>query len=173
MAQQFQRHGSHNRRDGDSRCAALVFAPKQPASFFFARITSNPNGWPYWWAFIIGLLQAQWTFTGYDASASVSEETVNPGRRAPWGMVMSRSSFKRRRIPAAYRADSFNQRHLFGSERGRRERQSSPGCACNFRDRSGKPGGSYIFCARCDGNVVLRIGSRHLVLARNIRILAR
>ncbi len=69
--------------------ALLLFAPKQPASFFFARITSNENGWPYWWAFIIGLLQAMWTFTGYDASASVSEETVDPRRRAPWGMVMA------------------------------------------------------------------------------------
>ncbi len=69
--------------------ALLLFAPKQPASFFFARITSNDQGWPYWWAFIIGLLQAMWTFTGYDASASVSEETVDPRRRAPWGMVMA------------------------------------------------------------------------------------
>lgn len=69
--------------------ALLIFAPKQPASFFFARITSNDAGWPYWWAFIIGLLQAMWTFTGYDASASVSEETVDPRRRAPWGMVMA------------------------------------------------------------------------------------
>src|SRR5262245_19877487 len=69
--------------------ALLAFAPKQPASFFFARITSNEEGWPYWWAFIIGLLQAMWTFTGYDASASVPEETVDPRRRAPWGMVMS------------------------------------------------------------------------------------
>src|SRR5207253_10938122 len=50
----------------------LFFAPKQPAGFFFARITNNTEGWPYWWAFIVGLLQAQWTFTGYDASASVS-----------------------------------------------------------------------------------------------------
>ncbi|HWX39753.1 MAG TPA: amino acid permease, partial [Blastocatellia bacterium] len=69
--------------------ALFLFAPKQPASFFFARVTSNTQGWPYWWAFIIGLLQAQWTFTGYDASASVSEETVDPRRRAPWGMVMA------------------------------------------------------------------------------------
>ncbi|MGH9760960.1 MAG: amino acid permease, partial [Blastocatellia bacterium] len=53
------------------------------------RVTSNPNGWPYWWAFVIGLLQAQWTFTGYDASASVSEETVDPRRRAPWGILMA------------------------------------------------------------------------------------
>jgi amino acid transporter len=69
--------------------ALLLFAPKQPIGFFFARITSNTEGWPYWWAFIIGLLQAMWTFTGYDASASVSEETVDPRRRAPWGMVMA------------------------------------------------------------------------------------
>jgi amino acid transporter len=69
--------------------ALLIFAPKQPASFFFARVTSNDEGWPYWWAFVIGLLQAMWTFTGYDASASVSEETIDPRRRAPWGMVMA------------------------------------------------------------------------------------
>jgi amino acid transporter len=69
--------------------ALLLFAPKQPIGFFFARITSNTEGWPYWWAFIIGLLQAMWTFTGYDASASVSEETIDPRRRAPWGMVMA------------------------------------------------------------------------------------
>jgi amino acid transporter len=69
--------------------ALLFFAPKQPAGFFFARITSNTEGWSYAWAFVIGLLQAQWTFTGYDASASVSEETVDPRRRAPWGMIMA------------------------------------------------------------------------------------
>ena len=67
----------------------LLFAPKQPIGFFFARITSNAEGWPYWWAFVVGLLQAQWTYTGYDASASVSEETVDPRRRVPWGIVMA------------------------------------------------------------------------------------
>jgi len=69
--------------------AVLLFAPKQPLGFFFARITSNTEGWPYWWAFVVGLLQAQWTFTGYDASASLSEETVDPRRRVPWGIVMA------------------------------------------------------------------------------------
>lgn len=69
--------------------ALFLFAPKQPIGFFFERVTFNDQGWPYWWAFIIGLLQAMWTFTGYDASASVSEETVDPRRRAPWGMVMA------------------------------------------------------------------------------------
>jgi amino acid transporter len=69
--------------------SVFLFAPRQPLAFFFARITSNTQGWPYWRAFVVGLLQAQWTFTGYDASASVSEETVDPRRRAPWGIVMA------------------------------------------------------------------------------------
>lgn len=67
--------------------ALLFFAPKQPASFFF-RATGSTS-MPYWWAFMLGLLQAQWTFTGYDASAHVSEETVDPRRRVPWGMINS------------------------------------------------------------------------------------
>jgi amino acid transporter len=69
--------------------AILMFAPKQPVSFFFERVTHNTQSYPYWWAFIIGLLQAQWTYTGYDASASVSEETVDPRRRAPWGILLA------------------------------------------------------------------------------------
>src|SRR5262245_44508960 len=69
--------------------AVLLFAPKRPIEFFFVRITSNAEGWPYWQAFVVGLLQAQWTFTGYDASASVSEETVDPRRRVPWSIVMA------------------------------------------------------------------------------------
>jgi amino acid transporter len=41
------------------------------------------------YAFLIGLLMAQYTFTGYDASAHVSEETHNASRAAPQGIVMS------------------------------------------------------------------------------------
>jgi amino acid transporter len=63
----------------------LLFAPKQPVSFFVqTSVNARP---PYWWAFLLGLLQAQWTFTGYDASAHTAEETVDPRRRVPWGMV--------------------------------------------------------------------------------------
>ena len=69
--------------------ALTLFAPKQPLGYFVERVTFNDQGWPYWFAFVIGLLQAQWTFTGYDASASVSEETVDPRRRVPWGIVMA------------------------------------------------------------------------------------
>jgi amino acid transporter len=69
--------------------ALVFFAPKQPLAFFVRPITSNLEGWSYGWAFVVGLLQAQWTFTGYDASASVSEETVDPRRRVPWAIVMA------------------------------------------------------------------------------------
>lgn len=44
---------------------------------------------PYWLAFLIGLLQAQWTFTGYDASCHTIEETHMPRIRAAWGIYTS------------------------------------------------------------------------------------
>lgn len=73
-------------------CALLVGAlalwgPRQPLSFLAAAWTNQ--GHPYYYGFLVGLLQAGWTFTGYDASAHVTEETVDPTRNAPWGIVLS------------------------------------------------------------------------------------
>jgi amino acid transporter len=68
--------------------ALFFFAPKQPASFLFDAVNSNGRS-PYWWAFALGLLQAQWTYTGFDASAHLAEETEDPRRHAPWGVVLS------------------------------------------------------------------------------------
>ncbi len=67
--------------------ALAVFAPMRSPSFLFVRFTSQP--YPYTYAFLVGLLQAQWTFTGYDASAHVTEETHDPTRNAPWGIFGS------------------------------------------------------------------------------------
>jgi len=65
--------------------ALFFFAPKQPATFLLkSDFTTLP--FPYLWAFLLGLLQAQWTYTGYDASAHITEETVDPSRNAPWGL---------------------------------------------------------------------------------------
>ena len=71
--------------------ALVAFAPKQDISFLFLRESaeSKVQGYSYAYCFLIGLLQAQWTFTGYDASAHVSEETVDPTRNAPWGIFLS------------------------------------------------------------------------------------
>lgn len=49
----------------------------------------NGTGFPIWYAFLLGLLLAQYTYTGYDASAHMTEETIGAERRAPWGVVMS------------------------------------------------------------------------------------
>jgi amino acid transporter len=68
--------------------ALLVLAPKQPVSFLLHGLNSNGRSL-YWWAFVLGLLQAQWTYTGFDASAHLAEETEDPRRRAPWGIVLS------------------------------------------------------------------------------------
>lgn len=67
-----------------------MIGPAHPISYVFTTFSTQTNGsTPYWWAFMIGLLQAQWTLTGYDASAHTSEETINPKVRAPWGVFMS------------------------------------------------------------------------------------
>jgi amino acid transporter len=67
--------------------ALLLFSPKQSLSFFLERVSNNHT--PYAWSFLLGLLMAQWTLVGYDGSAHVSEETVDPRRRVPWGIVNS------------------------------------------------------------------------------------
>lgn len=69
--------------------AILMFSPKQPLHFLLQASSSSGIHAPYAWLFLLGLLQAQWTYTGFDASAHVAEETLDPRRRAPWGMVMA------------------------------------------------------------------------------------
>ncbi len=59
----------------------------QPVSFLFKFNKTDAYSAPY--SFIVGLLLAQWTLTGYDASAHVSEETRDPRRTAPWGIFIA------------------------------------------------------------------------------------
>ena len=47
------------------------------------------HGFIYIYVFLTGLLLAQYTITGYDASAHMSEETRSASLGAAWGMVMS------------------------------------------------------------------------------------
>ena len=48
--------------------------------------TTRPDG-NYPAGFLNSLILGMWTFTGFDASAHASEETHDPARRAPWGIV--------------------------------------------------------------------------------------
>ena len=71
--------------------AALAFAPTphRPAAFVFGSFV-NRTGWssPVYVA-MLGLLLAQYTFTGYDASAHMTEETRDAALAGPRGIVSS------------------------------------------------------------------------------------
>jgi amino acid permease (GABA permease) len=71
---------------------AIVPAHHQSASFVFTKFVNN-TGFTGWgsavYVFFIGLLVAQYTFTGYDASAHMTEETRSPSIAGPRGIVMS------------------------------------------------------------------------------------
>ncbi len=71
-------------------CALLfTIGRAHPLRFAFATgFTTRPGG-AYAVGFVESLLLGMWTFTGFDASAHVSEETRDAARRAPWGIVSS------------------------------------------------------------------------------------
>jgi amino acid permease (GABA permease) len=74
-------------------CIAIVLAvvPSHhaSASFVFTKF-ENLSGFSHgWYVLFIGLLMAQYTFTGYDASAHMSEETHNADLAAPRGIISS------------------------------------------------------------------------------------
>jgi amino acid permease (GABA permease) len=72
----------------------LAFAPShhQSASFVFGHF-ANKTGWTGGasglYVVLLGLLLAQYTFTGYDASAHMTEETKSAAVSGPRGIVMS------------------------------------------------------------------------------------
>lgn len=68
--------------------AVFWFAPLQPVASLAQGMNSNGRS-PYIWAFLLGLLQAHWTYTGFDGSAHMCEETHNARRTAPWGIVIA------------------------------------------------------------------------------------
>jgi amino acid permease (GABA permease) len=68
---------------------ALVPAHHASASFVFTKFENLSGFSAKWYVFLIGLLMAQYTFTGYDASAHMSEETRNADLAAPRGIVSS------------------------------------------------------------------------------------
>lgn len=71
--------------------ALVYFGPTRDISYLFdtSFSTATNSVTPYWFAFLVGLLQAQWTYTGYDASAHTSEETKDAKVGSPWGVYLS------------------------------------------------------------------------------------
>jgi amino acid permease (GABA permease) len=64
-------------------------AHHQSASFVFTKIVNNTGWHSTFYVVLLGLLLAQYTFTGYDASAHMTEETHDAARSGPRGIVMS------------------------------------------------------------------------------------
>jgi len=71
--------------------AVLAFVPSHhyPASQVFGHFVSNYGWHSTIYVAALGLLLAQYTFTGYDASAHMTEETHEASRSGPRGVVMS------------------------------------------------------------------------------------
>jgi amino acid permease (GABA permease) len=71
---------------------AVVPDQHKPISEVFTEV-HNETGFTFGgaavYAVLIGLLMAQYTYTGYDASAHVAEETHDAARAAPRGIVLS------------------------------------------------------------------------------------
>jgi amino acid permease (GABA permease) len=68
---------------------AAVPAHHASASFVFTHFVNKTGFHSSLYVVLIGLLMAQYTFTGYDASAHMSEETRNPAIAGPKGIVNS------------------------------------------------------------------------------------
>ena len=70
---------------------ALAFAPghHQSASYVFGHFVNNTGWGSGFYVVLLGLLLAQYTFTGYDASAHMTEETKSAALAGPRGIVMS------------------------------------------------------------------------------------
>ena len=83
---------AHGRRAADRGGAdhrAAASTSRRPSCSARRSTTPASATAVFWFVFGIGLLMAQYTITGYDASAHMSEETRTASRAAAWGMVMS------------------------------------------------------------------------------------
>ncbi len=147
--------------------ALFLFAPKQPASFLLQPINSNHQS-HYFWGFALGLLLAQWTYTGFDASAHMAEETADPRRHAPWGLVLSVgvSGVVGYVLVMALTAAIPSIPAVLGAK----DAQGAPVPAVTAILQSGLGAriGTAMSSAGCDGDVVLRSRHHYIYFARNL-----
>ena len=69
----------------------LAFVPShhQSASYVFGHFVNNTGWGSTFYVALLGLLLAQYTFTGYDASAHMTEETRDASTAGPRGIITS------------------------------------------------------------------------------------
>lgn len=63
----------------------LAFGRQNPVTIIFE--TGSAYSPTYWIGFSQALLMSAWTLTAFDASANVSEESIDPSRNVPRGMI--------------------------------------------------------------------------------------
>lgn len=83
---------SSARLSDGSVAPALVFGDARiPSPLFraFPGLEEPYQAAPFLLVFTLALLQAQWTYTGYDASAHMAEETVMARKNSAWGVFLS------------------------------------------------------------------------------------
>lgn len=78
-------------RPGEAAPALVVGDWKVPSPLFalFPGLAELYKAAPFALVFVLALLQAQWTYTGYDASAHAAEETVMARKNTAWGVFLS------------------------------------------------------------------------------------
>jgi amino acid transporter len=72
-----------------SSLAVAELSTPSPLFRMFPRLAELYRAAPPALLFVLALLQAQWTYTGYDASAHVAEETVMARKNSAWGIFLS------------------------------------------------------------------------------------
>ncbi len=87
-ARRFLRGPRHAARLSRRWCSATSSSPRR-SSRSFPWLAEVYRAAPFALVFVLALLQAQWTYTGYDASAHVAEETVMARKNSAWGVFLS------------------------------------------------------------------------------------
>jgi amino acid transporter len=77
--------------DGSTGPALVVgnLVLKSPFFSMFPGFVNLYSAAPFFLVFALAFLQGQWTYTGYDASAHVAEETVMARLNSAWGVFLS------------------------------------------------------------------------------------
>ena len=78
-----------NAYDASSTLVAAQFSTPSPLFRILPALADLYRSAPAALLFVLALLQAQWTYTGYDASAHVAEETKMARLNSAWGIFLS------------------------------------------------------------------------------------
>ena len=146
--------------------AVLVFVPShhQSASFVFGHFVNNTGWGSTFYVALLGLLLAQYTFTGYDASAHMTEETRDAATAGPARHRHLDPGLAGRGLGAA---DRGHVRHPALRHRGDRDRAAGP----DLRRRGRRHRRQAAAGRGGRGPAVLRDGVGHGQLADDLRLL--